>query len=61
MAASIEEKVKDYFKAELNSLGVKYFTKTESVNPAIEKALKAAESKAGGTLSFKLNSQIRLG
>ena len=48
MAASIEEKVEDHFKARLRELGVRYYTKTESVNPAIEKALKSAESKSGG-------------
>lgn len=49
MAQSIEERVEDHFKTELNKLGVRYYTKTERVNTSIERALKNAESKSGGT------------
>ena len=49
MAKSIEEAVEDYFKQQLKGCGVKYFTKTESMNPAIDEALKKAPSKSGGS------------
>ncbi len=45
---SVEEKVEDFFKAQLNEYKVKFFAKTESVNAAIDKALKESESKSGG-------------
>ena len=49
MAKSIEEKVEDYFKRQLDNEKIKYFTKTESMNPAIDKALQDAPSKSGGS------------
>lgn len=44
---SIEEKVEDHFKEQLRKLGISYKTKTESINPTIDKALKEAPSKSG--------------
>ncbi len=44
---SIEEQVEDIAKKQLGS--VEYFTKTETINPEIEAALKAAPSKSGGS------------
>lgn len=44
---SIEEKVEDWCKQQL--LSTKYYTKTESINPEIEEALRKAPSKKGGT------------
>lgn len=46
---SIEEAVEDHFKRQLKYHGVKYFTKTESMNDAIDEALKSAPSKSGGS------------
>ncbi len=43
---SIEEQVEDLAKRQLGS--VKYYTKTETINSEIEKALKSAPSKNGG-------------
>ena len=48
MAKSVEERVEDYFKTQLTKYGIKYFCKTESINPIIDNALKVAESKSGG-------------
>jgi len=47
MAKSIEEQIEDWAKKQLN--GMKYYTKTENINPEIEKALKTAPSKSGGS------------
>jgi hypothetical protein len=47
MAKSIEEQVEDIGKQQLSK--IKYFTKTEMINDEIEKALKSAPSKKGGT------------
>lgn len=44
---SIEEQVEDLAKKQLD--GVKYYTKTETINSEIETALKTAPSKSGGT------------
>ena len=44
---SIEEQVEDLAKNQL--AGVKYYTKTETINSEIEGALKAAPSKSGGS------------
>lgn len=49
MAKSIEEAVEDFFKRQLTDAGVKYFTKTESINPSIDDALRDAPSKSGGS------------
>ncbi len=46
---SIEEQIEDMAKQRLSSDGVKYFTKTESINNEIENALKTAPSKKGGS------------
>lgn len=46
MARSIEEQIQDWAKKQLGN--TKYYTKTESINPEIEKALKTAPSKKGG-------------
>lgn len=48
MAKSIEEQVEDFFKAQLNKQKTKYFTKSESLNPEIDHALRSAPSKSGG-------------
>lgn len=45
---SIEEKVEELFKKQLDSFGVKHFTKTESINLSIDEALKNSVSKSGG-------------
>ena len=47
--ASIEEKVEDLFKAKLDNLKIKRYSKVESINPLIKEALRKAESKTGGT------------
>ena len=49
MSKSIEEKVEDIFKNQLNEFNIKYYTKTESINEAIDSALKKSVSKSGGT------------
>lgn len=49
MARSIEEIVEDHFKRQLNGLGVRYYRKTESVNVAIDRALRVSDSKSGGS------------
>ena len=46
MVSSIEEQVEDLCKKQLGK--IKYYTKTESINEEIEKALKEAPSKSGG-------------
>ena len=48
MGKSIEEKIEDIAKQQLNDFKVKYFTKTESINTEIDEALKNAPSKNGG-------------
>lgn len=49
MARSIEEAVEDHFKSQLTYHHVRYFTKTEGMNPAIDEALRKAPSKSGGS------------
>lgn len=49
MAKSVEEKVEDYFKNQLFQNSIQYFCKTESINAAVDRALKQAQSKSGGT------------
>lgn len=44
---SIEEQIEDWGKQQLREM--KYYTKTESINPEIETALKTAPSKSGGS------------
>ena len=48
MSTSIEEKVEEIFKKQLDSLGVRHFTKTEPINEFIDDALKTSVSKSGG-------------
>lgn len=45
---SIEEKVEEIYKKQLDDYGIKHFTKTESINKSIDEALKKYESKSGG-------------
>ena len=45
--SSIEEQVEDIAKKQLSE--IKYYTKTEVINSEIEKALKIAPSKSGGS------------
>ncbi len=49
MASSIEEKVEEIFKKQLDRFKVKHFTKTESINPSIDEALRNSVSKSGGS------------
>ncbi len=44
MARSIEEQVEDWCKRQLKG---NYYTKTQAINPEIEKALREAPSKQG--------------
>lgn len=48
MAKNIEEKVEEYYKRQLDDLGIRHYGKTEEVNAQITDALKNAESKSGG-------------
>ena len=47
MAKSIEEKVEEIYKKQLDRFGIKHFTKTESINASIDDALKNYVSKSG--------------
>lgn len=47
--ASIEEKVEEYCKAELDRLHIRHYGKNEKINEAISNALKNADSKSGGS------------
>ena len=49
MAISIEEKVEEYYKAQLDRLGIRHYGKTEFINHSIEDALKNADSKSGNS------------
>lgn len=46
---SIEEKVEEQYKKELEKLGVRHYGKTETINDTITNALKNAVSKSGGS------------
>ena len=46
--SSVEERVEDFYKEQLHTFGIKYYGKTESINDAIDTALKNAPSKSGG-------------
>lgn len=48
MAKSIEEKVEEIFKKQLDAFKVKHYTKTESINSSIDDALRNSVSKSGG-------------
>ena len=45
--ASYEEKVEEYYKGVLDSLGIRHYAKTERINSSIDVALKNADSKSG--------------
>ena len=47
--ASMEEKVEEYYKAQLDSLRIRHYGKTEFINRTIEDALKNADSKSGNS------------
>lgn len=47
--ASMEEKVEEYYKAQLDSLKIRHYGKTESVNRTIDDALKNVDSKSGNS------------
>ena len=49
MAKSVEEKVEEYFKAQLDELKIRHYGKTEMINRTIESALKNADSKSGNS------------
>ncbi len=46
--SSIEERIEDQAKKQLSNGNVKYYAKTESINPEIDSALASAPSKSGG-------------
>jgi type I restriction-modification system DNA methylase subunit len=48
MANSVEEKVEDWAKADLDKFGIRRFEKTTPINAEIAAALAAAPSKSGG-------------
>jgi type I restriction enzyme M protein len=45
---SVEEKVEEYYKDQLDRLGIRHFGKTEEINSEITTALKETSSKSGG-------------
>ena len=47
--ASVEEQVEDFFKKQLSEFGIKYQTKTESINRSIDEVLSNYCSKSGGS------------
>ena len=47
--ASVEEKVEEYYGAQLDELNIRHYGKTEEINSSITKALKEADSKSGGS------------
>lgn len=47
MAKSIEEKIEDIAKKQLDRFGVKYHIKTDNINSEIDHALQSAKSKSG--------------
>lgn len=47
--ASVEEKVEEQYKKELDKLGVRHYGKTETINDTITNALKTTVSKSGGS------------
>ncbi len=57
---SIEEKVEEHYKSLLDSLGIRHYGKTETINPAIDAALRDAESKSGGSGSNYPDIQLFL-
>ena len=57
MAKSIEEKIEDLCKKQLNS--VNYYTKTDFINEEIENALRKYPSKKGGKGANYRNKRIK--
>ena len=47
--ASLEEKVEDFYKDLLKNLGIRIYSKTESIRGDIDEALSEANSKSGGS------------
>ncbi len=47
--ASIEEKVEEYYKTQLDDLHIRHYCKTEKINQTIADALSSADSKSGGS------------
>lgn len=47
-AKSIEEKIEEIAKKQLDKFGVQYHIKTDNINTEIDHALQSAESKSGG-------------
>lgn len=47
--ASAEEKVEEFYKAQLDELNIRHYGETEEINSSITKALKEADSKSGGS------------
>lgn len=47
MAKSIEEKIEDIAKKQLDNFGVRYHIKTDNINSEIDHALQSAKSKSG--------------
>lgn len=47
--ASAEEKVEEFYKAQLDELNIRHYGKTEEINSSITKALKEADSKSSGS------------
>ena len=45
--ASIEEKVEEYYKTEIDSLGIRRYEKKKKINDSIDNALKNTNSKSG--------------
>lgn len=58
--ASIEEKVEEYYKAQLDKLNIRHYGKTEEINSSITQALKEADSKSGGSGSNYPDIQLLL-
>ena len=66
MGKSIEEKVEEFYKANLDNLGITYYGKTQAnlMSKSISDALTSAPSKSGGTgsnypdIMIMLNSKI---
>ena len=48
MAKSVEQQVEDLFKCQLRDLGIKFYSKNDTVNFTIDNALNSSPSKTGG-------------
>ena len=49
--SSVEEKVEYEAKKQLDSIDVKYYGKTDMINPSIEDALTSTPSEGGGAVA----------